>query len=109
PLKEDRFQIPKSRYDSIDSYISPLGQCYNDIPLLIDQELCDELIKGGVEELLARHIAHLFIRDPVSVFSEKIDLDDENDTDHFEVCRFYISCVATHFLCTSSYNNTHLF
>ncbi|KAI8764616.1 glutamate--cysteine ligase catalytic subunit, partial [Biomphalaria glabrata] len=84
PLKEDRFQIPKSRYDSIDSYISPLGQCYNDIPLLIDQELCDELIKGGVEELLARHIAHLFIRDPVSVFSEKIDLDDENDTDHFE-------------------------
>ncbi|KAH9508373.1 hypothetical protein Btru_050936 [Bulinus truncatus] len=84
PLKENRFKIPKSRYDSIDSYISPLGRCYNDIPLLFDQELCDELINGGVDELLARHIAHLFIRDPVSVFSEKIDLDDENDTDHFE-------------------------
>ncbi|KAK3759089.1 hypothetical protein RRG08_010702 [Elysia crispata] len=37
-----------------------------------------------VDELLARHIAHLFIRDPVSLFSEKINQDDENDTDHFE-------------------------
>ena len=40
---------------------------------------------SGVDELLARHIAHLFIRDPVSLFSEKINQDDENDTDHFEV------------------------
>ena len=39
----------------------------------------------GVDELLARHVAHLFIRDPVSLFSEKIHQDDENDTDHFEV------------------------
>ncbi|XP_059154932.1 glutamate--cysteine ligase catalytic subunit-like [Physella acuta] len=84
PLKEDRYRIPKSRYDSIDSYISPLGRCYNDIPLILDTDLCDELIQGGVDDLLARHIAHLFIRDPVSVFAEKLDLDDDNDTDHFE-------------------------
>ena len=30
-------------------------------------------------------MAHLFIRDPVSLFSEKIHQDDETDTDHFEV------------------------
>ncbi|XP_012941987.1 glutamate--cysteine ligase catalytic subunit [Aplysia californica] len=84
PLKEDRFRINKSRYDSIDSYISPLGRCYNDIDLTLDQELCDELMAGGVDDLLARHVAHLFIRDPVSLFSEKINQDDENDTDHFE-------------------------
>jgi hypothetical protein len=35
--------------------------------------------------LLARHIAHLFIRDPISLFSEKINQNDEEDTDHFEV------------------------
>jgi len=39
----------------------------------------------GIDHLLAQHIAHLFIRDPVSVFSEKVDLDDAVDTDHFEV------------------------
>lgn len=38
-----------------------------------------------VDEPLSKHIAHLFIRDPVSLFSEKINQDDEKDTDHFEV------------------------
>ncbi len=33
---------------------------------------------------MARHIAHLFIRDTVSVFAEKIDQDDTQDSDHFE-------------------------
>ncbi|GFO40403.1 glutamate--cysteine ligase catalytic subunit [Plakobranchus ocellatus] len=84
PLKENKYRINKSRYDSIDSYISPLGTCYNDIDLTIDEELCKTLIDGGVEVLLARHIAHLFIRDPVSLFSERLDQDDDNDTDHFE-------------------------
>jgi len=39
----------------------------------------------GIDHLLAQHIAHLFIRDPISVFEEKVNLDDEVDTDHFEV------------------------
>ena len=39
----------------------------------------------GIDHLLAQHIAHLFIRDPISLFSEKINQDDANDTDHFEV------------------------
>lgn len=38
-----------------------------------------------VDEPLSKHIAHLFIRDPVSLFSEKVNQDDEKDTDHFEV------------------------
>jgi len=39
----------------------------------------------GVDKQLARHIAHLFIRDPISLFSEKLEQNDEEDTDHFEV------------------------
>ena len=39
----------------------------------------------GVDELLARHVAHLFIRDPVSLFEEKIHQNIEDDVDHFEV------------------------
>jgi hypothetical protein len=39
----------------------------------------------GIDELLAKHIAHLFIRDPIVVFSELLDQDDSKSTDHFEV------------------------
>ena len=39
----------------------------------------------GIDHLLAQHLAHLFIRDPISLFSEKVHQDDSCDTDHFEV------------------------
>lgn len=39
----------------------------------------------GIDEVLAEHIAHLFIRDPISLFEEKLDLNDEEEVDHFEV------------------------
>ena len=39
----------------------------------------------GIDRQLAEHVAHLFVRDPISVFKEKLVQDDENDTDHFEV------------------------
>ncbi|ESP03368.1 hypothetical protein LOTGIDRAFT_224402 [Lottia gigantea] len=83
-LKENKFRIKKSRYDSIDSYLSPQGQCYNDIDLVYDQDLYDDLRKGDVDDLLAKHMSHLFIRDPVSLFSEKINQIDEEEMDHFE-------------------------
>lgn len=39
----------------------------------------------GIDEILAKHIAHLFIRDPISLFAEKLEQDVENESDHFEV------------------------
>jgi hypothetical protein len=39
----------------------------------------------GLDALLSKHIAHLFIRDPLVVFSETIDQDDTSSSDHFEV------------------------
>lgn len=38
----------------------------------------------GVDELLANHIAHLFIRAPLVIFNETIDQNDAVDSDHFE-------------------------
>src|SRR5271154_5499192 len=38
----------------------------------------------GVDELLANHIAHLFIRAPLVIFNETINQDDAVDSDHFE-------------------------
>jgi Glutamate-cysteine ligase len=41
---------------------------------------------AGIDELLSKHIAHLFIRDPIVVFSEMLEQDDSKSMDHFEVC-----------------------
>ncbi|XP_014214548.1 glutamate--cysteine ligase catalytic subunit isoform X1 [Copidosoma floridanum] len=84
PLKENKFRINKSRYDSIDSYLSEQGARYNDVPLVYDDAIYEELLNNGIDKLLAQHVAHLFIRDTVSLFSEKVHQNDEQDTDHFE-------------------------
>ncbi|XP_034183693.2 glutamate--cysteine ligase isoform X2 [Osmia lignaria lignaria] len=84
PLKENKFRISKSRYDSIDSYLSEQGEKYNDVPLTYDDEIYKQLMDNGIDKLLAQHIAHLFIRDTVSLFSEKVYQNDSEDTDHFE-------------------------
>ncbi|KAL6623761.1 GCS-domain-containing protein [Neocallimastix sp. 'constans'] len=137
PLKNARFKINKSRYDSIDSYLSPgpqyfrnhqfknhyynedykenhccntahhhSGDCkgkeeshisdccfpsvnhykpkYNDIPLVFDKDIYKKLLKNGVDDLLAKHIAHLFIRDPIVIFNELLNQNDKKSMDHFE-------------------------
>ncbi|XP_022119761.2 glutamate--cysteine ligase catalytic subunit [Pieris rapae] len=84
PLKNNKFRIQKSRYDSIDSYLSAEHEKYNDIQIVHDPKIYRRLREGGIDHPLAMHVAHLFIRDSVSLFSEKVHQDDENDTDHFE-------------------------
>uniref|UniRef100_A0A9L0TSQ8 Glutamate--cysteine ligase n=1 Tax=Equus caballus TaxID=9796 RepID=A0A9L0TSQ8_HORSE len=84
PLKKNKYRISKSRYDSIDSYLSECGEKYNDIDLTIDKEIYEQLLREGLDHLLAQHVAHLFIRDPLTLFEEKIHLDDANESDHFE-------------------------
>ncbi|KAL1140373.1 hypothetical protein AAG570_000305 [Ranatra chinensis] len=83
PLKNNMFVIPKSRYDSIDSYLSPEGAAYNDKHVIYDKKIYDTLREADIDHLLAQHVAHLFIRDTVSLFKEKIH-QDETDSDHFE-------------------------
>ncbi|KAF5370723.1 hypothetical protein D9758_001829 [Tetrapyrgos nigripes] len=87
PLQNDRYVIPKSRYDSVDLYLSEDWMNrpeYNDNPLPIDTKIYDRLREHGLDDLLSKHIAHLFIRDPLVVFSETIDQDDTSSSDHFE-------------------------
>lgn len=84
PLNENKFRINKSRYDSIDSYLSGVFCPYGLRNLVLDNDIKKTLMDAGVDEPLARHLAHLFIRDPISLFSEKLNQNDEEDTDHFE-------------------------
>ncbi|KAG8729169.1 hypothetical protein FRC12_021211, partial [Ceratobasidium sp. 428] len=88
PLKENKYVIPKSRYGSVDMYLSndyDNRPEYNDVPVLIDEKVYERLRDNNIDDLLAKHIAHLFIRDPLVVFSEAItQVDDTLSTDHFE-------------------------
>ncbi|CAF1306237.1 unnamed protein product [Rotaria sordida] len=84
PLKNERFRLYKSRYSSVDCYISPDSAMYNDIEIVQDGDAFRKLIEHGIDHLLAQHVAHLFVRDTVTVFEEKLQLDDTQDTDHFE-------------------------
>ena len=87
PLKHNRWRIPKSRYASNSTYISQdprLRAEYLDPDLVVDHDLKDRLVEGGMDDLLATHFAHLFIRDPIVVFNEDLKELDLNKTDHFE-------------------------
>ncbi|TFK68697.1 glutamate-cysteine ligase catalytic subunit [Pluteus cervinus] len=87
PLDSSRFKIPKSRYDSVDLYISTDRTNrpeYNDNTLPYDASIYDRLREHGLDDLLSKHIAHLFIRDPLVIFSETINQDDNTSNDHFE-------------------------
>ena len=83
----DSAYINKSRYDSIDCFISNqdmLKPKYNDLPLIYNDESYKRLKSAGCDELLSKHIAHLFIRDPLVVYSELLDQEDTKSSDHFE-------------------------
>jgi glutamate--cysteine ligase catalytic subunit len=87
PLRHDRWRIPKSRYASNSTYIAQgprLRPEYMDPDLIVDEALKQKLVAGGIDDLLATHFAHLFIRDPIVVFSEDLDHLDPEGSNHFE-------------------------
>ncbi|KAH9906822.1 glutamate-cysteine ligase [Xylariomycetidae sp. FL2044] len=87
PLKESRWRIPKSRYASNSTYISTdarLRPEYLDPDLIIDESIKTQLLDGGMDDRLATHFAHLFIRDPIVIFNEDLKELDMTKADHFE-------------------------
>ncbi|PVU87665.1 hypothetical protein BB559_001713 [Furculomyces boomerangus] len=88
PLSGKSRLISKSRYGTIDSYLGSsdgfFSTRYNDVKLEYDEDLYKVLVGNGVDEQLARHIGHLFIRDPLVIYKELLDLDNEKSSDHFE-------------------------
>jgi len=57
---------------------------YNDTEVPYDRDIYDRLREHGLDPLLSKHMAHLFIRDPLVIFSETINQDDATSSDHFE-------------------------
>jgi glutamate--cysteine ligase catalytic subunit len=83
---EEKEKIAKSRYDSVSLYIhnNEEARKNSDLNVQYDEKAYNTLIDNGIDPMLAKHIAHLFIRDPLVVFTDWKDVDDNNESDHFE-------------------------
>jgi len=42
------------------------------------------LLDAGVDAELSQHVAHLFVRDPLVIMKDRVHIDDDSETDHFE-------------------------
>lgn len=83
----ERATIPKSRYGSISRFISQdprLKAEYNDLQLPYNECCYVALVDAGFDELLARHFAWLFVRDPLVIYRELLEQDNMASADHFE-------------------------
>ena len=83
--------IPKSRYSVVDLYLGGhphFDESLNNTDVPINDKVYNRLINNEIFPMdanLARHFAHLFIRDPLVIFQEKVDIQNNTtDTDHFE-------------------------
>ncbi|CAE6455092.1 unnamed protein product [Rhizoctonia solani] len=86
-LKQGQRCLPKSRWSSVDMYLSEKSNNQpesNDVPVPIHEDAYRRLRDHNVDDLLAKHVAHLFVRDPLIVIPDKIEQDDEKSTEHFE-------------------------
>ncbi|XP_054157184.1 glutamate--cysteine ligase-like [Oppia nitens] len=85
PLKTtNEYRIYKSRYSTINTYLSDENGKYNDNRIVYNQKYYNEMIESGVCPLLAQHIAYVFLRDPTIVYRELLNQNLDTDTDHFE-------------------------
>ncbi|XP_008544628.3 glutamate--cysteine ligase [Microplitis demolitor] len=84
PLKDGERLTRTGRNGPVEWYLSEEGQRYNDLPLEYDDGLLKVLMDNGVDKALAQHIAHLFTKDPITILSTQIYVDDETQTDCFE-------------------------
>jgi len=56
-----------------------------DVDAPIDEAAYAKLKSAGVDEALSRHVAHLFVRDPLVLFEGLVEeVDDKSATDHFD-------------------------
>ena len=88
PLCNDRWQIPKSRWSSGSTYISQdarLKDEYQDPALIVNEAVKERLLDAGMDQRLAAHFGHLFIRDPLIVYEEDLEKVDLNETKRFEM------------------------
>ena len=84
--------IANSRYSGISRYIGlPRSseeeaalEKINDLQAVLDPEVLAMLKGRNIDTSLAKHLAHMFARDPLVIFDDAIELDNDRVLDHFD-------------------------
>ncbi|EIJ88812.1 glutamate--cysteine ligase catalytic subunit [Nematocida parisii] len=78
--RKEETHIKKSRYSSIDLYVSDmpehLDKIYNDISPPLEESVLKTLLEANVDSAMAKHVASLYIRDPVLCYADSTEMDD---------------------------------
>lgn len=82
--KSSRKKMWKSRFSSSDLFISKEGDKFNDTSPLYDKNFYKMLLDGNVDEILAKHISVLFIRDPMIYYETESTPEEIVSYDDFE-------------------------
>lgn len=81
-------RILKSRYDSISVFIGSENEAdlapFNNTHVETNRAAFDRLRAANVDPVLSKHVAHLFIRDPLVMYDQMIEIDDHVRNEHFE-------------------------
>lgn len=91
-VKEGKRRLMKSRYSGMSRYIGMTRdeedeariESLNDVGESVDEDALKILKDKGMDNMLAKHIAHLFTRDPLVIFDDAIELDNSAVLDHFD-------------------------
>ncbi|KAG8893281.1 hypothetical protein FRC00_010727, partial [Tulasnella sp. 408] len=57
---------------------------FNDEALPYDEQVHNRLVDAGMDDVLAKHFASLYVHDPVVVFEDRLHQDDATSNEHFE-------------------------
>ncbi|KIO19700.1 hypothetical protein M407DRAFT_222350 [Tulasnella calospora MUT 4182] len=77
-------RIPDSRWSYVRWYLTEEGKKYSDIELVYDEPAYERLTEAGMDDILAKHFANLYIRDPLVVYPNRLEQNDEQSNEHFE-------------------------
>lgn len=89
-IMKNPIRIPKSRYSVVDLFLGGnafFDRKFNDTDVPLNEEVLQTLQENSIFTMdydLARHFAHLYIRDPLVIFQECVNQDNKTSTDHFE-------------------------
>ncbi|KAG9041516.1 hypothetical protein FS837_012152, partial [Tulasnella sp. UAMH 9824] len=78
------YRIPDSRWSHVRWYLTEEGQKYSDVKLVYDETAYGRLAEAGMDDILAKHFANLYIREPLVVYPDRMEQDDKRSNEHFE-------------------------
>ncbi|KAI1289761.1 Glutamate--cysteine ligase catalytic subunit [Halotydeus destructor] len=82
---DDRLEgeVYKTRFGSNEIYLSNAGQAYNDVDVFYHEGCFNKMVNEGVDPILAKDVANMLLRGPLSIFREELDQMGDDVTVHF--------------------------